>query len=121
MFWSKKNRKPKSKAVEITESNFDEIIKQHDQPVLIDFWASWCMPCKIMGPIIDELAGEYEGQVIIGKVNTEMSQDLALKYKIRSIPSLLIFHKGNLVERYAGVVPKPNLEEILDQYVELKA
>ncbi|MCH2199571.1 MAG: thioredoxin [Flavobacteriales bacterium] len=117
MFWKKKNRAPKPKAMEITEANFKEIVAQNDHAVLIDFWASWCAPCRVMGPIIDELSAEYEGKVIIGKVNTEVSPRLSQVFQIRSIPSLLIFDKGQLVERYAGVVPKPNLEEILDGYV----
>lgn len=88
-----------------------------EQPVLLDFWAAWCMPCKILGPIVDELAGDYEGRAVVGKVNTEVSRELAAMFQIRSIPTLMVFHKGKLVERFAGVVPKPNLEEILDQYV----
>lgn len=120
MFFRKKNRSPKPKAVEITEANFKELVLQSEKPVLLDFWASWCMPCKILGPIIDELAGDYEGKAIIGKVNTETARNLAAQFQIRSIPTVMVFHQGKLVERYAGVVPKPNLEEILNAYVDTK-
>lgn len=118
MFFKKKSKKPKAHAIEITEANFKSVVMEAEQPVLLDFWASWCMPCKILGPIVDELAGDYEGRAIIGKVNTEVSRELAAMFQIRSIPSILIFHKGKLVERYAGVIPKPNLEEILDGYID---
>ena len=115
MFWKKK--KPTIPALEITEGNFNSIVKNSSKPVLLDFWASWCMPCKVMGPIIDEIADEYEGRAIVGKVNTEHARKLAMKYKIRSIPTLLVIQNGKVVERYSGIVPKPNLQEILNEYV----
>lgn len=91
---------------------------QSDKPVLIDFWAAWCGPCKVLGPIVDELSGEYEGKAIIGKINTEQQQRLAATFQIKSIPTLLVFKEGKMVERFTGVVPKPNLEEILDTYLD---
>ncbi len=118
MFWSKKSKAPKSHALEITEANFKEVVMQSDQPVLIDFWAAWCGPCKVLGPIVDELSGEYEGKAIIGKINTEEQQRLAATFQIKSIPTLLVFKEGKMVERFTGVVPKPNLEEILDTYID---
>ena len=118
MFWRKKDRKPKPKAIDITEVNFKETVMQSDKPVLLDFWASWCGPCKVMGPIVDELSGEYEGKAVIGKVNTEVAPRLAGSFQIRSIPTLVIMQNGKVVERYSGVVPKPNLEEILNNYVQ---
>ncbi len=118
MFFRKKPRAPKPEAIEITETNFKELVLDAEVPVLLDFWAAWCMPCKILGPIIDELSGEYEGKAVIGKVNTETARSLASQFQIRSIPTVMLFHKGKLKERYAGVVPKPNLEELLNAYVD---
>jgi thioredoxin 1 len=121
MFWSKKSKAPKSHAREITEANFKEVVMQSDKPVLIDFWAPWCGPCKVLGPIVDELSGEYEGKAIIGKINTEQQQHLAATFQIKSIPTLLVFNEGKMVERFTGVVPKPNLEEILNDYIDSPA
>ena len=118
MFFKRKPKTPKSYAIEVTEENFKELVMQSEKPVLIDFWASWCGPCKILGPIVDELSGEYEGKAVIGKINTEQQQRLAATFQIRNIPTLMIFKEGKLVERFSGVVPKPNLEEILDSYID---
>lgn len=117
MFWKKK--KPKYPTTQITDTNFNELVAQSDIPVLLDFYANWCGPCKILGPIIDELAEEYEGRVLVAKVNTEVNPGLNQFFKIKSIPVMMIFHEGKLVERFKGLVPKPNLEEILDEYIQI--
>lgn len=92
--------------VEITDSNFAVEVEQSDLPVLIDFWAVWCGPCRMIAPIVEELAGEYEGKVKIGKVDVDNNQGIAGKFGIRSIPTLLIFKGGKVVDQIVGAVPK---------------
>jgi thioredoxin 1 len=119
MFWKKKEKKTISNpAVEITEANYMDKVINTDKPVLLDFWAPWCGPCKVMGPIIDELADDYGDRAMIGKINTEQQQKLAAMYKIRSIPTLVVIKNKEIVEQYSGVVPKPNLEEIIKNYLD---
>ncbi len=115
MFWKKK---PKYQTPQITDQNFNEWVVNSETPVLIDFYADWCGPCKILGPIIDELSQEYEGKALVAKVNTEINPMLNQHFKIKSIPTIMFFNKGQLVERFQGLIPKPNLEEILDAYID---
>ncbi|MDO6438791.1 thioredoxin [Cyclobacterium sp. 1_MG-2023] len=105
-----------AKAIEITDSNFEEVIKS-DQPVLVDFWAEWCGPCKMIGPIVEELAGEYEGKATIGKLDVDANQDIPSKFGIRSIPTLLIFKGGEVVDKVVGAVPKSVLSDKLEAQV----
>ena len=114
MFWKKK---PKYPTTQITDANFKSYVRNSKVPVLIDFYADWCGPCKVLGPIIDELAEEYEGRALVAKVNTQVNPGLSQHFKIRSIPTMLLFHNKKLQERYQGLIPKPNLEEILDGYI----
>jgi thioredoxin 1 len=102
-----------NKALEITDSNFDEIINS-DKPVLVDFWAEWCGPCRMVGPIVEELAGEYEGKAVIGKVDVDANPQTSAKFGIRSIPTLLIFKNGQVVDKQVGAVPKGALAQKLD-------
>ena len=115
MFWK---RKPKYQTTQVTDSNFNEIVMKSEVPVLLDFYADWCGPCKVLGPVIDELAQEYEGRALVAKVNTEINPALSQHFKIKSIPTMMFINKGELVERYSGLIPKPNIEEILDEYIE---
>ena len=93
-------------ALEITDNNFKEILAE-GKPVVIDFWAPWCGPCKMVGPIIEELAGEYEGKVLIGKCDVDENSDVDAEYGIRNIPTVLFFKNGELVDKQVGSAPKP--------------
>jgi thioredoxin 1 len=102
-----------AKALEITDNNFQEIINSN-QPVLVDFWAEWCGPCKMIGPVIEELAGDYEGKAVIGKVDVDANPSVAAQFGIRSIPTLLIFKGGQIVDKQVGAVPKAVLSQKID-------
>ena len=100
-------------ALEITDANFDDIVLKSDKPVLVDLWAEWCGPCRMVGPIVEELAKEYEGKAVVGKLNVDHNPNISLKFGIRSIPTLLFFKGGQLVDRQVGAVPKAALESKL--------
>jgi thioredoxin 1 len=104
------------KAIEITDANFDEIING-DKPVLVDFWAEWCGPCRMVGPVVEELAGEYEGKVVVGKVDVDANPQTSMKFGIRSIPTLLVFKNGQIVDKQVGAVPKHVLAQKLEAQV----
>lgn len=102
------------KALEITDANFAAEVEQSNVPVLIDFWAVWCGPCKMIAPIVEELAGEYEGKIKIGKLDVDNNPNVAMKFGIRSIPTLLLFKDGKVVDQIVGAVPKPQIVQKLD-------
>lgn len=102
---------------EFTSDNFDAEVIKSDKPVLVDFWAEWCGPCRQIGPIVDEVAAEYQGEAIIGKVNIDHHPNIASDYGIRSIPSLLLFSGGKVQQQIVGAVGKGELTEALDKLV----
>jgi thioredoxin 1 len=104
-------------AVEINDANFDELVLKSSVPVLVDFWAEWCGPCRMVGPVVDELHKEYEGKALIGKVNVDFNPKIATDYGIMSIPALLYFKDGKLVDKQVGAVPKHILAAKLDAQI----
>ncbi|WP_340106262.1 thioredoxin [Rhodohalobacter sp. 8-1] len=103
-----------SNTLEFTDSNFADEVEETDKPVLVDFWAEWCGPCRMVGPVVDEIAGEYEGKAKVGKVNVDNNPEISVKYGIRSIPALLIFKDGEVVDQIVGAVPKAQIKKQLD-------
>lgn len=101
-------------ALEITDVTFEEVVLNSDKPVVVDFWAAWCGPCRMVGPIIDELASEYEGKAVVGKVDVDNHQQFAAKYGVRNIPTVLVFKGGEIVNRQVGVAPKNVYAEAID-------
>jgi thioredoxin 1 len=104
------------KAIEITDANFEQLI-QSDKPVLIDFWAEWCGPCRMVGPVVEELATEYEGRVIVGKLDVDANPQVSSKLGVRSIPTLLVFKNGQLIDKQVGAVPKHVLAQKLEAHL----
>ncbi len=102
------------KPITFTDSNFEQEVINSDKPVLIDFWAVWCGPCKIIAPFVEELAGEYEGKVKVGKLDVDENQQTSIKYGVRSIPTLLIFKDGKVKDTIIGAVPKAQIVKKLD-------
>ena len=104
-------------ALEITDANFEETVLKSDKPVMVDFWAAWCGPCRMVGPIIDELSEVYEGKAIIGKVDIDSNQQYAAQFGVRNIPTVLIFKDGELVDRKVGVSSKNDYAKALDKLI----
>ncbi len=100
-------------AVEITDANFEELVTKSDKPVLVDFWAEWCGPCRMVGPVVEELSNDYEGKAVVGKVNVDMNSGVSSQFGVRNIPTILFFKGGEVVDKQVGAVPKSVLDEKL--------
>ncbi len=101
-------------ALEITDANFEELVLNSDKPVMLDFWAVWCGPCRMIAPIVEELSSEYEGKAVIGKVDVDSNPDISAKYGIRNIPTVLFIKNGEIVDKQVGAAPKQAFAAKLD-------
>src|SRR5699024_10053924 len=102
-------------ALEITDANFEEKVLKSDKPVMVDFWATWCGPCKMVGPIIEEIAEEYDGKAVVGKMDVDANQEFAAKYGVRNIPTVLVFKGGEMVARQVGAAQKSAYTKAIDE------
>ena len=120
-FFKKKNKQPKQLAIDINENNFEELVIKSDVPIIIDFWASWCGPCKVLVPIFNEVADENKDKPVrIAKINIDQNPNLARQFMIKSIPTVVIIENNKEIYRHAGIVPKPNLQELVNQLITTK-
>jgi thioredoxin 1 len=106
-----------SKAQAVTDSNFKKEVLESDVPVLVDFWATWCGPCQVMGPVVDTIAGENEGKVKVFKVNVDENPVTPAQYGVRGIPTLILFNKGEIVDRIVGAQPKGSVDNLLKKII----
>jgi thioredoxin 1 len=102
-------------ALEFTDSNFAELAMKSDKPVMVDFWAEWCGPCRMVGPVVEELAKEYDGKALVGKVNVDNNPNLAAQFGVRNIPTILFLKNGEIVDKSVGAVPKSALTDKLNK------
>jgi thioredoxin 1 len=104
-------------ALEITDATFNDVVLKSDKPVLVDFWAEWCGPCRMVGPIIDEISNEFEGKAVVGKVDVDNNHEFASKFGVRNIPTVLLFKNGELIDRKVGVSPKSVYVSAIEEHL----
>ena len=102
-------------SIEFTDSNFESEVINADTPVVVDFWAEWCQPCRMLAPTIDEIANDFEGRVKVGKVDTDSNREVSMKYGIQSIPTVIIFKGGEIAKKFVGLTPKDKFTEAIDE------
>jgi len=107
-----------SEHIDITDANFETEVLKSQIPVLLDFWASWCAPCKMIGPFIEQLAGEYSGRIKVGKINVDEAEDISSRHGIVSIPTLVVYKNGQIVNQAVGAFPKQNIEALFKDFLD---
>jgi len=105
------------KVIHVTDSNFESIVLTSSKPTLVDFWASWCAPCRAIAPVVEEIAGEYDGKLIVAKMNVDENPSTPGKYGVRGIPTLILFNEGKVVDQVVGAVPKKQITDLVDKAV----
>jgi len=107
-----------SEPIHVTDAAFEKSVLQSNLPVIVDFWAPWCTPCKMVAPILDKIAKEYAGKLVVAKVNTDENSENAIKYNVQGIPTMLFVSNGKIVHKQVGALPEPNIRMVLDQFLE---
>ena len=107
-----------SEPIHVTDAAFEKTVLQSNVPVIVDFWAPWCTPCKMVAPILDKIAKEYAGKLVVAKVNTDENSENALKYNVQGIPTMLFVSNGKIVHKQVGALPEPNIRMVVDQFLE---
>jgi len=109
----------KNEPINVTDAAFEKAVLQSSLPVIVDFWAPWCGPCKMVAPILDKIAQEYAGKVLVAKVNTDSDSEMAMQYGIQGIPTMLFVFGGKVINRQVGALPEPMLREVIDQFLDV--
>ena len=107
--------------VHVSDASFEETVLKSDLPVLVDFWAPWCGPCRMVAPILDKIAKDQAGKLVVAKVNTEEHTEWAIKYGVQGIPTMLFINKGDIVHKQVGALPEPLLRQVVDQFLDIAA
>jgi len=105
--------------INVTDAAFEKTVLEASLPVIVDFWAPWCGPCKMVAPTLEKIAKEYAGEVLVAKVNTDQYSDWAIKYGVQGIPTMLLIYNGKIINRQVGALPEPMLRDVIDQFLEV--
>ncbi len=105
--------------IHVTDQTFEKTVLQSPLPVIVDFWAPWCGPCRMVAPVLDKIAKDYAGKLIVSKVNTDENQEYAIKYGVQGIPTMLFIAGGKIIHRQVGALPEPNIRETVDQFLDV--